>query len=57
MRRFAELELLSYEISEKDREYDSLSTWRENLNKLQEKMKDATYMNLPPDRERRSSKS
>lgn len=47
----SELELLSYRISEKEREYDSLLTWRENLIKLQDNLKDPKYMDLLPDRE------
>jgi len=50
----AELELLSYRISQKDLEYDSLTRWRENLSDLQEKLKDPKYMELLPDRDQQT---
>jgi hypothetical protein len=50
----AELELLSYEISQKDLEYDSLSHWRNNLNDLYDKLKDPKYMENMPDRDQQT---
>lgn len=50
----AELELLSYRISQKDLEYDSISHWRDNLNNLYDKLKDPKYMENLPDRDQQT---